>query len=550
MIEVPVLVVGGGPVGLTLSLALGRQGVRSLVVNDRKQTTTHPKLDVVNCRSMEIFRQLGLAEKVRAAGNPVTANQYCAYAASVSGPFYAVMADRHWVYRPVAEAERLFRAETQGRLPLESMQRIPQMRLEPVLLEEAARDPSVEVRFGWRLFGFEQDADGVTALIQDVDTGKCRHVRSRYLVGCDGPNSRVRNFLNIDYDGTRDVLGELFIVHLRSDEIADLYPERTPYWHTWLARPGFTGLLVSPDAGRNDYVLHRPFPPRKGESLESVIDAAIGKKVRYEIVQGGPWRPQFLVAESFGRSRVFLAGDATHLYMPTGGLGMNTGLTEAHNLAWKLAARLKGWGGTALVDSYEAERLPVALRNRDHVKKCAAAVFEANFPVADLPREPAADGSRCFAALASHFEAKVCRLYESQGAEIGYRYRNSPVVCADEEPEPEYDEVRYRPTTWCGSRLPSAFRDDGSAVFDQLLVDGFTLLATGGGAPEAGPMLAAAGAAGVPLRILEVREPHLARLYEKRFVLVRADQHVCWRGDAMPRDCPAVIDRVRGAATP
>jgi 2-polyprenyl-6-methoxyphenol hydroxylase-like FAD-dependent oxidoreductase len=538
MIHTPVLIVGGGPVGLTLALALSRQGVRSILVNDRKETTKHPKLDVVNCRSMEVFRQLGLAEQIRAAGNPEHANQYSALAASASGPFHAVMADRHLIYQPVARARELIRACGDGSLPLESMQRIAQMNLEPVLLAAARADANIDLRFGWRLYGFEQDEGGVTALVQEPETGAGQNVRAQYLVGCDGPNSRVRNFLNIDYDGTRDLIGELFIIHLRSDEIADLYPGRQPYWHTWLSRPGFSGLLVSPDASRNDYVLHRPFAPRPGESLESVVDAALGRKLKYEIVQSGPWRPQFLVAQSFGRKRVFIAGDATHQYMPTGGLGMNTGVAEAHNLAWKLAACVKNWGGAALLDSYEAERLPVARRNREHVKRCAAAAFEAT--TAEAP------GSE---AMAREFEAKVSRLYESLGVEIGYRYRGSPIVVADPAPEPPEEDLHYWPTAWSSARLPSTFLADGSALFDALSPDGYTLLCLDGAEGEAAPLLAAAGQAGVPLRLLPLADSRLKRVYETRLLLVRPDQHVCWRGDRPPADCAAVIDIVRGART-
>jgi len=548
MNTVPVLIVGGGPVGLTLALSLSRQGVRSLLVNDRKTTTTHPKLDVVNCRSMEIFRQLGLADKIRAAGNPLSANQYSAFAASASGPFYTVMSDRHIIYQPVAVANQAIRDCTDGSLPLESMQRIAQMHLEPVLLDHVRADPNIELRFGWRLYGFEQDATGVTALLQDVDSSASEQIRSDYLIGCDGPNSRVRNFLNIDYDGTRDLIGELFIIHLRSDEIATLYPNRQPYWHTWISRPGFSGLLVSPNAGRNDYVLHRPFGPRQGESLESIVDAALGAKLNYEIVQSGPWRPQFLVAESFGRRRVFIAGDATHQYMPTGGLGMNTGITEAHNLAWKLAACIQGWGGCALMDSYQTERLPVARRNRDHVRKCAAAAFETSFPRTDQLLEQTPEGARNRREMAEVFEAKVSRLYESLGVEIGFRYGGSPIVCGDEAPEPASEEIRYLPTTWSGSRLPSAFRNDRQAVFDLLAGRGFTLLAINANPAETSSFQSAAEAAGLPLQVLHLDEPHLARLYEKRFVLVRPDQHVAWRGDQIPQVCGSIINTIRGAA--
>ena len=548
MIDTPVLIVGGGPVGLTLALGLARQGVRSLLINDRKETTTHPKLDVVNCRSMEIFRQLGLAGKIRAAGNPLEANQYSAFAASASGPFYTVMSDRHLIYQPVTKARQRIRASSDGSLPLESMQRISQMHLEPVLLEAAKADPNIELRYGWRLYGFEQDAGGVTALMHDVDSGQAQHVRAGYLIGCDGPNSKVRNFLNIDYDGTRDLVGELFIIHLRSDEIAGLYPDKQPYWHTWISRPGFGGLLVSPDAGRNDYVVHRPFAPRPGESLESIVDAVLGTRLRYEIVQSGPWRPQFLVARSLGRGRVFIAGDATHQYMPTGGLGMNTGVTEAHNLAWKLAARIHGWGGDALVESYASERLAVARRNRDHVRKCAAGAFEAQFLDNDRAMENTPAGETQRKALAVEFERKVSRLYESLGVEIGYRYRGSPVICADDSPEPECAEIEYRPTTWSGARLPSGFRADGSALFDQLDPTGFTLLSVAGSdGEEAKTMAETAGGMGVPFKVLTIHEPHLETMLERKFVLVRPDQHVCWRGNAIPGNGGGIIDTVRGA---
>jgi len=549
MIQTPVLISGGGPVGLTLALALSRQGIRSMVVNDRLNTTTHPKLDVVNCRSMEIYRQLGLAGTIRANGNPPDANQYSAFAASASGPFYAVMSTRHLIYQPVAQASKSIRKTNDGSLPLESMQRISQMYLEPVLLDAAKADPRIELRFGFRLYGFEQDAEGVTARAQHIQDEDSFQVRAQYLIGCDGPGSIVRNFLNIDYDGTRDLIGELFIIHFRSREIAQLYPNRQPYWHTWLRRPGFSGLLVSPDAGRDDFVLHRLFAPRPGEPLENIVDNALGCKLKYEIVQSGPWRPQFLVANSLGRGRVFIAGDATHLYMPTGGLGMNTGITEAHNLAWKLAACLKGWGGEALMQSYEAERLPVARRNREHVKKCASAAFESQFHcVPDALAESEA-GVQARAAMANEFEVKVSRLYESLGIEIGYRYADSPVICPDDEDEPAYEEIRYLPTTMPGARLPNVFRDDGTPIFDQLAEDGFTLLALGASTDEALPMQVAARAAALPLTVLPIDESHIHEVYGHRFLLIRPDQHVCWRGDCVPADSARIIDIVRGAAS-
>jgi 2-polyprenyl-6-methoxyphenol hydroxylase-like FAD-dependent oxidoreductase len=542
----PVLIVGAGPVGMTLALSLSRQGIASIVLNDRKHTTSHPKLDVVNCRSMEIFRQLGLAEKIRAAGNPIDANQYAAYAASASGPWYGVLRDRHLFYPPVAEGRRKIAACTDGSLPLESMQRISQMYLEPLLLEEMRRDPMIDVRLGWRVESFDQTPESVVVIARQADDAGYEQFEAQYLVGCDGPNSLIRRTLGIEYDGTRDLIGELFIIHFRSDAAKALYPDGQPYWHTWLSRPGFTGLLVSPDASKSDWVLHLAYPPRENESLDAIVESALGHRVPFEIVQSGPWRPQFLVAEQFGRGRVWLAGDATHQYMPTGGLGMNTGVTEAHNLSWKLAAMLRGWGGASLLQSYEAERLSIARRNRDHVIQCAAACFEAQFPDKDAVLDSSRKGEAQRLELGAMLETRISRMYEALGIEIGFRYGDSPVICKDEASPPAYPQIDYLPTTWAGSRLPSMFLHDGAALFDQLDPCGYTLLATIGDG-DATPMRVAAQAAGLPLSVLYVAEARSARILERNWVLVRPDQHVCWRGDTLPSDCLSIIDTVRGA---
>lgn len=548
MIETPVLIVGAGPVGLSLSLMLAQQGVASMVVNDRMTTTTHPKLDVVNTRSMEIFRQLGLSERIRDAGNPRDANQYAAIGASASGPFYAVMSDRHLIYRPAAEAKAIIAGCRDGSQPLETMQRIAQMNLEPVLVDAVREQAAIDLRFGWRLFGFEQDAGGVTALLHHVETGRSQHVRSQYLIGCDGPNSRVRNFLNIDYDGTRDLVGELFIIHFRSDEVAALYPNDQTYWHSWISRPGYSALLVSPDASRNDFVLHRPFAPRPGEPLEDVIDAALGAKLHYDIVQSGPWRPQFLVAESFGRDRVFIAGDATHQYMPTGGLGMNTGLAEAHNLAWKLAAMVKGWGGPRLLASYEAERRPVALRNRDHVKSCAAAAFEPNFEVGPHLLDDSAAGKANRDQVAEAFIAKTSRLYESMGIEIGYRYGSGILQGGGANAAQSSDVTQYVPDASPGARLPVAFLSDGAAVQDRLDPKGMTLIHfPDADASEIEALVGEAAKVGMPLTPLALDGSALAPVFAASLLLIRPDGHVAWRGAGIAGKAAELVDLVRGA---
>ena len=201
------------------------------------------------------------------------------------------------------------------------------------------------------------------------------------------------------------------------------------------------------------------------------------------------------------------------------------------------------------MQSYEAERLPVARRNREHVKKCASAVFESQFHCTPDTLAESETGVQARAAMASEFESKVSRLYEALGIEIGYRYAGSPVICPDDGPEAPYEEIRYLPTTTPGARLPSVFRDNGNALFDQMAADGFTLLVMGESAEEAVPMEVAARAAALPLTVLPVDEPRIRAVYGHRFVLVRPDQHVCWRGDRVPDNSARIIDTVRGAAS-
>jgi hypothetical protein len=226
---------------------------------------------------------------------------------------------------------------------------------------------------------------------------------------------------------------------------------------------------------------------------------------------------------------------------------MNTGVTEAHNLAWKLAAMVNGWGGALLMQSYEDERLPVAKRNRDHVKKCAAAVIESQFDAPDVQLGDSAAARASRATVASQFETKVSRLYESLGIEIGYRYRDVSTIIVGDDHEPPIDDIRYHPTTWPGARLPNGFDRDGHALLDRIQYRGFVLLSGDVPPVETRPLSQAARAANVPLTLFTVDEPHLISLLEKRFVLVRPDQHVCWRGDKIPADCTALIDRIRGA---
>jgi 2-polyprenyl-6-methoxyphenol hydroxylase-like FAD-dependent oxidoreductase len=568
MITTPILIAGGGPVGLVLALELDHRGIPFLLVERNPTTTRHPKMDVTNGRSMEHFRRLGLADEIRA------------HAVPVDHPMDVVWVSRHaewelarFPYASVEERRRAIRARNDGTQPLEPNMRISQIVLEPVLrsiLEKRGRGASL--RFGWGLESFAQDADGVTAVIRHGESGACEEVRSRYLAGCDGATSVTRKTLGIELDvvSTREMLGAMLrrsgIVAmvagmgralLRGERPADgrLY---MIHFHSndteFLQRFGVVWHVQSPVAGtmiaqndRDAWTIHLPLRVgMKPEELDprQALFAALGREIECEIKVANAWTPRLAVAKSYGHGRVWLAGDSAHQFIPTGGYGMNTGVGDAVDLGWKLWALLQGWGGPRLLPGYDAERRPIGHRNRGasarHVE-IRMQIAQAYDPQIhrDTPR-----GARARAALGRRILALGNLENEALGIEIGYRYDDSPLICREDGAAPAYEIERYVPSTWPGVRAPSVFLADGRALFDQL-GQGFTLLRFRD--LDAARFVDAAGARGVPLALVDVRDDVARTLYERDLVLLRPDQHVCWRGDEMPDDPRQVIDRVCGA---
>jgi hypothetical protein len=293
------------------------------------------------------------------------------------------------------------------------------------------------------------------------------------------------------------------------------------------------------------FALHPP-PEDKAE-VSALIRKAVGVDFAFELLNEAHWVSPKLVADAFGRGRAFIAGDAAHQLNPSGGFGLNTGLGDAIDLAWKLAAVLAGWGGPGLLASYEAERRPIAARNVEEATRNLRR--EQGYAPGDAIDHDTSEGARQRAAFRqSLFDADVMRHHDTDGIALGYRYDDSPVICPDGTP-PASDEVRdYHPTTRPGHRAPHAWIGGGRSTLD-LFGDGLTLLSFGGRADVAASLSRAAKVRGVPLSVVPVSQADIAGLYEKRLILVRPDGHVAWRGDEAPDDAGAVIDVVRGAET-
>ena len=501
MKHVPVLIAGGGPVGMTVARTLASFGVRCLLVERNPATTRHPKMDITNGRSMELFRRLGVADKLRTVAVPEENNFDISWITSLAREAGGRELHR-FRYPSVAEKRLGIRRRNDGTQPREPAMRVSQVMIEPVLRDAIVDHPLVDARWGVAFEDFEQDEAGVTVTLRTVETGAIETVRCDYLAGCDGGTSVVRDRLGVALEG-RAAVAHRFMVHFRSDA-RDLLQAFGIAWHYQKA----TGTIIAQD-DKETWTLQTRLPP--GADPASVdphrlLDDFAGKSFPREIVVANPWFTHLLLAERYQGGRVFLAGDAAHQYIPTGGYGMNTGIGDAVDLGWKLAAAIKGFATPGLLQSYERERRPVGYRNRIASERHTGVRLK----VAELyqsERDPEALG-RAIAALGNAEN-------ESWGIEFGYRYDGV-----------EGDPVVYQPTTAPGARLPSTFLSDGSALYDRL-GPWFTLLHFGGADPSA-----VIDAAPAPLDVVYLDEPALAAIYETKLLLVRPDTHVAWRGNS------------------
>ena len=518
---IPVLIAGGGPVGLTLAHELARRGVRSALVERNHDTTRHPKMDITNGRSMELFRMAGLAEKLRAAGVPQENVFDVAWVTTMTGHEL-----HRFRYRSAAEGRETILKINDGSQSREPPMRASQIDIEPVLKRAAQSQPLLHARFGVELEDLSQDADGVTAMVRDRDSNKAETLRCRYLVGCDGGGSRLRDAIGIQQSGQARVMPR-FMTHFLSDD-RQLLQRWGVTWHY----QSNVGTLIAQD-DRNTWTLQSRGPALEGQDLDpaTLLRNFAGRDFAHKILVANPWWPHLLVADTYGAGRVLLAGDAAHQYIPTGGYGMNTGIGDAFDLAWKLAAVVLGFGGEELIRSYQIERRPVGLRNREgsrrhsEVRVEIAQVYAAH---GEALRAAGESGAAARAAAGAEIATIGNAENECFGLEFGYCYADSPIVAPEPDTPVPTDPLRYEVTARPGARLPSVFLSDGTALYDRL-GPWFTLVSFG---RDTGGFVQAAESLGLPLAVLALNEPDLAPIYGAKLLLVRPDQHVAWRGDA------------------
>jgi 2-polyprenyl-6-methoxyphenol hydroxylase-like FAD-dependent oxidoreductase len=490
-------------------------------------------MDLVGVRTMEFCRRWGIVANVEASAYNRALAQDNVYVTSLAG------------YELGREKLPSMNASTPPEQSPQKRERCPQDMFDPILRDWARSFPSVNVLYRHKLLDFTEHPDRVTARIADAEAGATIELDAPYLIGCDGASSTVAKAIAGNMEGT-PVLSNTTNIIFRAPQLMSLHDKGEAYrfiivnvegtWATIVAINGFDRWRMS--------IVHTPPEGLTREQIEAAIRRAVGLDFEFDILSVTAWTRRELVAQNYGSGRVFIAGDAAHVMSPTGGFGMNTGIGDAVDLAWKLDATLRGWAGPALLESYTPERRPVAVFNgRESSANLKRMLSPAAEPaICDDTPEAAALRAR----LGADFAEAMRHEWFTLGVHLGYRYDDSPICWPDGTTGPPHEVARYEQESRAGARAPHVWLRDGRSTLD-LFGDGFVLLRFAAAA-DAESIAAALRERGVPVEIVDLSaEPAAVAVYAVPLVLGRPDGHVAWRGASMDEPLK-LADCVRGSA--
>ncbi len=527
---VDVAIVGGGPAGLMLAIELGCRDVPCVVFDENTGPPQLPKANATSARTMEHYRRRGFAKQIRELGLPAGHPQDIVYTTRLAKHeltrFRIPSSDQAATQASFGD----YRAEAWPTPELPH--RVQQMFIEPILKAQAARYPSVRLRFAERVTSVRDEGDSVHVETQDVAGGAATAISARYAVGCDGPRSIVRQAMGIAYGGQggvkREFLGgQMVSLFFKSHELYDVLGKGRA-WQYWAINPQQRALLCAID-GNETFVLMiqiKDGQPVADVDVQSIFDNAIGAAFAYDLVALTPWNAGYaLVAQAFRSGRLLVAGDAAHLFTPTGGMGYNTSIDDVVNLGWKLAAIVQGWAPESLLETYEAERRPIALRNTAFAGSMADSI--GRLPVTPLVEEVGAEADAARKKLGGALAAHVASEFNIPGLQLGMRY-TSAIVATEETPAPPDTPDRYVPSGYPGARAPHRPADTGSLL--DLFGRDFTLLVLV--TTDTTAWEQAATQLNVPLTVVRSSDTGTRELYGADLVLIRPDHHIAWRGDS------------------
>ena len=541
-----VVVVGAGPVGLTLALDLAWRGVDVIVLETRAQgDPPSVKSNHVSARSMEIFRRLGVAQALRQAGLPADYPNDVVYRTAFLGRELTRV-------KIPCRADRYTATDgpdTWWPTP-EPPHRINQIYLEPVLFAHLSAMPHARIFNGTSLLDFAQTPDGVTARAVESGTGNAMEIKCKFLIGCDGGRSKVRKAIGATLSG--DVaLQHVQSSYIRAPRLLDMLRDHggTPAWASFSLNAQQSGNVYAID-GQEKWLVHVYLKPGitdfeavdRDEAIRTVL--GVDKNFAYELLSKEDWVGRRLIVDKMRSGRVFICGDACHLWVPYAGYGMNAGIADAANLAWLLAAHLEGWGTDGMLAAYQAERLPITEQvshfAMDHAhamtkaRKAVSAQIDADGPDADAYR----------AAIGKTTYDLNVQQYCCGGLNFGYYYDRSPIIAYDGEASPPYTMGDFTPSTTPGARAPHLWLSPGQSLYDAF-GPYYTLLRFDP-AIDVSDLVAAAADAAVPLKVMDIPVALGADVYRHKLLIARPDQHVAWRGNFAPAKPRDLIDRLRG----
>lgn len=542
-LEAQVTIIGAGPVGLTLAMDLAQRGIQVLVAETRHRGEPPAvKCNHVSARSMEVWRRLGVAQAMRNTGLPADHPNDVSYRTRFVGQELSRI--------PIPARQDRYTAtggpDTWWPTP-EPPHRINQIFLEPVLFEHAVATPGITILNRTRIDDFTQDGLGVTASGTNLDTGAAVSIRSQYLIGCDGGKSSVRKKIGAKLSGT-DVVGRVQSTYFRAPSLYALQQHK-PAWATFSINPTRSGNVYAID-GRETWLLHNYLREDEPEfdsvdrdwALREIL--GVGPDFQYEVISKEDWVGRRLVADKFRQGRVYICGDAAHLWFPMAGYGMNAGIADAMNLSWQLAACLQGWGGEGLLDGYQTERQPITMQVSNFAMNHAYALQAKREQVPANIEEATPEGAASRSRIGQEMYDLNVQQYCCGGLNFGYFYDRSPMIAYDGTPQPTYTMDRFTSSTVPGCRTPHVWLEGKRSLYDAM-GPWFTLLRLDP-ATDTTAIEAAAKQRDVPLTVLDLPAQLAGEAYTHKLVLSRPDQHVAWRGNDAPADALALIDQVRG----